>query len=227
MNNYETEECVNEIMNERKSIINSKFLNIMKDYDLKISKKEKFSLKIPFINFLVSSKIKKRIDRYISNKNNDIYAQNILQHIDFDDYKLSFYTIICSVFSTVLTLSFPIFALPFSPFLLLLYIVSISFFLVSLGNAKNMIKIIEEYDQKVERMIEQSVMQETLSQDDFDKLKECCSHALMKKILIDSNFNINYNSIEEIIPILKKLEKDKQAEMVAEKILKCEDIVFQ
>lgn len=41
MNSDKIEEYINEIMNKRKSIINSKFFNIIKNYDLKISKKEK------------------------------------------------------------------------------------------------------------------------------------------------------------------------------------------
>lgn len=224
MNNNELEKCVNEIMNERYSIINSKVSNMMEGYDLKISKKEKILLNIPFINFFVSSKIKKRINRYISNKDGDIYAQNILQHIDFEEYKLSFYTIIFSSISIILGLSFSTSILLFS---FLLYSFSVSCFLVCLEDTKNMIQIIEEYDEKLKRMIEQSVMLETLSQDDFNRLKKCCSNDLMKKLLIDSNFNIKYNSIEAIIPTLERLEKNKQAGKLAEKILKCEDVVFQ
>lgn len=224
MNNNELEKCVNEIMNERYSIINSKVSNMMEGYDLKISKKEKILLNIPFINFFVSSKIKKRINRYISNKDGDIYAQNILRHIDFEEYKLSFYTIIFSSISIILGLSFSTSILLFS---FLLYSFSVSCFLVCLEDTKNMIQIIEEYDEKLKRMIEQSVMLETLSQDDFNRLKKCCSNDLMKKLLIDSNFNIKYNSIEAIIPTLERLEKNKQAGKLAEKILKCEDVVFQ
>lgn len=222
MNNYEIEECVNEIMNERRSIINSKVLNIMKGYDLKITRKENFLLNIPFINFFVSSKIKKKIDRYLADTDENGYAKNILTPIDFKDCKLAFFIIgvPCIILLILgLTSSFV-----FSLFSLLLFIFSSA---LSISDNKNMIKTIEAYNQIAEKMIERDVMQETISQNDFNRLKKCCSDDLIKKILINSNFNINYNSIEEIIPTLKKLEKEKQAERVAEKILKCEDIVFQ